>query len=113
MISPGEKLLIITRRLFETDLRRHFVGEVMEASGDMIRVIGHGFVFNNGSNEFLRIDELRTRLFSMVDGGLILVLLPPEVDLKKLHYVMTRAQKRFLTDGDKFRLNVTEFGAHR
>ena len=31
VVEPGEKLFIVTRRLFEGDLRRHFVGEVKAA----------------------------------------------------------------------------------
>ena len=32
VLGIGEEVLIIARRLFEKDLRRHFVGEVQEVS---------------------------------------------------------------------------------
>lgn len=38
IIERGEKVHIITRRLFESDLRRHFVGEVLDSEGSVARI---------------------------------------------------------------------------
>ena len=35
----------MTRRLFDDDVRRHFAGRIMAASGQMIRADGWVFVF--------------------------------------------------------------------
>ncbi len=86
LLAAGDKVLIITRRQFETDLRRHFVGEVEEWSGAVARVRGYAFVYDPYTNLFLRREDLRTRLFPIIDAGLIVVLLPKAVVLADLHY---------------------------
>lgn len=65
VLEVGDKLHIITRRLFEADARRHFVGEVIGISGQLQEVRGYAFVFNRGTNEYKRRPELRTRIFSL------------------------------------------------
>ena len=44
VIDVGDKVHIITRRLFEDDIRRHFVGEVTRVSGELQEVQGYTFV---------------------------------------------------------------------
>jgi hypothetical protein len=39
-IEIGDKVHIITRRRFESDMRRHFVGEVIGISGELCRLRG-------------------------------------------------------------------------
>ncbi|HLC03620.1 MAG TPA: hypothetical protein VJK02_11330 [Anaerolineales bacterium] len=46
VITVGEEVHIITRRLFENDLRRHFAGLVEEVSRSLLRARGHVFVFD-------------------------------------------------------------------
>lgn len=46
VIGKGEKVFIVTRRLFDGDLRRHFAGEVQEATDTVIRVRGFVFVYD-------------------------------------------------------------------
>ena len=40
VIDKGEKIHIVTRRNFEGDLRRHFVGEVVEVQDAAVRIEG-------------------------------------------------------------------------
>ena len=49
MIIKGEKVFVITRRLFDEDLRRHFVGEVQEITNVAMRVQGYSFVFDDNN----------------------------------------------------------------
>ena len=44
MIATGEKVYVITRRTFEGDLRRQFVGEVQAVTDFAMRVQGYAFV---------------------------------------------------------------------
>ena len=111
VIAQGNKLHIITRRLFDTDLRRHFAGVVEEVSGTLIKIKGYVFVFDDSDNQFVRRDEQRTRVFSISDSGLIINVLAEEVDLSQLKYEIDSQGRRMLTDGGAFGLNVTEFGA--
>ena len=111
-IAIGDKLHIITRRRFENDLRRHFVGEVIGISGDLQLVQGFGFVFVVGANEFHKLPEQRTRLFSLGQDGLIVNKIPSTVAISSLEY---RVQDRRLvvTDGKHFALDINEFGGAR
>jgi hypothetical protein len=112
-INVGEKVHIITRRLFESDLRRHFVGVVEEVTGAMIRARGYVFVFDEAANEFVRRDEQRQRLFSASDSGLIINILPAETELANLRYKIDGQGNRVLADGSTLSLNISEFGAKR
>ena len=61
VVEVGEKLHIITRRCFEEDMRRHFVGEVTATAGSLAELRGYAFVFHSGANEFRRHPEERRR----------------------------------------------------
>jgi len=113
MLSKGEKIFIITRRLFENDLRRHFIGEVQEVSGAAIRVRGYTFIFDDTSKEFVRRDNPRTRIFTIIDAGLIIILLPGEVVLEEIKYSINEKNYRIITDEKSFSMNVNEFGVFR
>ena len=63
-IEVGDKLHIITR-IFENDIRRHFVGSVVGISGDLQKIQGYAFVFEPGPNEYKKRAELRTRVLSV------------------------------------------------
>jgi hypothetical protein len=46
MLAKGEKVFVITRRMFAGDLRRYFVGEVQEVSSFAMRIQRYAFVFD-------------------------------------------------------------------
>ena len=111
-IEIGDKLHIITRRQFENDVRRHFAGEVTGISGTLHRIQGYAFVFNMGTNEFLKHPELRTRLFSLGEEGFIVNIIPSEVIIASLKYRLVENRLQ-ITDGAKFVLDINEFGGSR
>ncbi len=113
MLSKGEKVLVITRRMFPGDLRRHFVGEVEEASDTVVRVRGYVFVFDGNANDFVRREDLRTRIFSLVDAGLVINLLTRDANIEEIRYRWDEKHRRIVTDETSFAMNVTEFGAYR
>ncbi|MDX1437991.1 MAG: hypothetical protein R3335_14355 [Anaerolineales bacterium] len=113
ILKPGEKVHIITRRLFENDLRRHFAGEIERVSDSALRVRGYSFVYDGATNEFLRREEERLRVFPTEDAGLIINVIPDDTDLAKLAYLVNDEGERILTDGKSFSINVSEFGARR
>lgn len=111
-IEVGDKLHIITRRRFESDVRRHFVGEVIGISGELHSVQGYAFVFTPGANEYKRRSESRTRLFSLGEEGLIVNKIPREIAIASLEY--RSVEKRLvITDGKHFSLDINEFGGSR
>ena len=112
VIKVGDKLHIITRRRFESDVRRHFAGEVTAVSGELQEIRGYAFVFESGSNEYKKRPELRTRIFSVGQEGLIVTKLPAEIDIAAIQYrIMDKRLK--VTDGGKFSLEIHEFGSAR
>ena len=75
-----EKVHIVEHRRFESDLRRHFIGEVQFYDKDHLRVKGSLFVFDHGCGEFVKVPPERTRVFS-IDNHISITVLPEEFDL--------------------------------
>jgi len=113
VLNPGENVFIISRRLFEKDLRRHFVGEVQESTDTVVRIRGYAFVYDDNSQDFVKRDELRTRIISLTDARCIINLLPGDANLEDIRYQIDDRNQRIITDGKTFQLNVSEFSARR
>ena len=113
VLKTGEKVHIMIRRAFVGDLRRHFVGEIKEIGDTAIRVEGYAFIFNEGSNEYYRKPELRTRIFSITDGRTIINVIPPLTVIEKVTYCLSEDSNLIATDGEHFQLDINEFGIQR
>ena len=109
VLEIGEKLHIITRRNFADDLRRHFAGTVRAVDDGNMRIQGYTFVFNLSAMEYRRRPEVRTRIFPIGDGQLIINVLPADVVVEQLQYRKVD-DRLVVTDGLKFSLDVNEFG---
>ena len=112
VVQIGDKLHIMTRRLFEEDVRRHFVGEVTAASDVLAEVRGYTFIFNPGTNEYRRLPGERTRLIALGESGHVVNKIPSDVDVSSVGYE-TVESRLVITDGGSFSLPVNEFGAAR
>ena len=113
LIEAGDKLHVVTRRLFEGDIRRHFVGEVEETTNSAVRAAGFAFVFDMSLNQFVRRPERRVRILSLVDSGLIINLLPRGIVVEELRYQASADNRTIVTDGRGFRMDIHEFGSKR
>jgi hypothetical protein len=113
MLSIGEKIFVIARRRFENDIRRHFIGEVQNVSETAVRVCGYAFVFDNMLSEFVKGEDLLTRIYPMIDAGLVISVLPREVILEEVRYSMNEKKQRIITDDKTFEISVSEFGLKR
>ena len=113
LLKPGEKAHVITRRLFDNDLRRHFAGEVQEATETAVRLEGFVFVFDSGSSQFVRRPERRVRIIGLADSGQIVNVIPQTVNLEELSYGVSSENRTIITDGKSFSLEVNEFSAYR
>ena len=109
VIEIGDKLHIMTRRLFAEDIRRHFAGEITAVSELLIEMHGYTFIFNTSVNEYRRLPETRTRIFSLGNAGHIINKVPRDVDLDSLSYQIVE-QRLVVTDKRSFSLAVNEFG---
>ena len=112
VLSKGEKVLIIIRRLFEKDLRRHFIGEILEVSAELIRVSGYSFIFDENDKGFKRRGKLQINIFSLVDAGVEVIVLPEDVILDEIWYDINAKGHRIITDRKSFHMRVSEFGAN-
>ena len=113
LLKPGEKVHIVTRRLFESDLRRHFVGEVTETTETAVRLEGYVFVHEANSNQYAMRPERRVRIFGLADSGSIVNIIPPDVSLEDLSYQTSPQGRMVITDGKSFSLDINEFSATR
>ena len=109
VLAVGEKLHIMTRRLFADDVHPHFVGEISAVAGPLFRAQGYSYVFDSGTNSYVKHPKLRTRLFSLSDAGHIITVIPPEVDLNSLEYRLISGRLA-ITDSRGFTLEINEFG---
>lgn len=113
MLDIGEKVFVITRRLFDGDRIRLFVGEVQKSSDIAMKVCGYVFVHDDFTNEVVRREDIRTRIISFVDAVNIILVIPKEVDLEIVQYKLNDMNERVITDNDSFTMNLNEFGASK
>lgn len=113
VLEQGEKLHVIARMNFEGDLRRHFIGEVVDIDRDFARVEGHLYILDKGTGTFVRRKDKRVRLFGLADAKLIVNVLPAKADLAKVVYAQTEDRGLVVTDGSTFALDINEFGPGR
>jgi hypothetical protein len=112
VVDPGEKIHVIERRRFESDPRRHFFGVVDRSDGAVVRVTGYIFVYDSGSSTYVRSDKPRTRLISLTSSGLIINVVPGDVEVDAVRYSDDEGRLE-LTDGAGFSLDINEFGRFR
>ncbi len=108
ILHAGEKVHIIHRRLFQNEARRHMVGIVDAYENGMARVVGYVFTVDQSKYSYVRHDDRRTRIVALSSGDLIVNVLPPEVDIEKVHYVQESKSTR-VTDGSDWHLDLSEF----
>jgi hypothetical protein len=111
VLRKGEKIHVMVRRSFESDVRRHFAGTVVtDTEGDVVRIEGYAFVWDAGVNRYAKRPELRTRTFSLIDGRNIINVIPSNIDINKLQYTQSKEGHLVVTDGSVFQLDINEFG---
>ena len=109
VLKEGEKIHVIVRRLFERDVRRHFIGKVEGVSESIARVRGYTFLMDKGTNRYIRRSE-RTRLISLVDAGNAITVLPPESSIEDARYIYSDTEGMIITDDANFKLEINEIG---
>lgn len=110
-LSSGARVHVIDRRLFDGDIRRHFVGVVEAVANSVARVRGYTFVHEPGKGAYVRSRLEQTRLIPLTDGHLIIRVLPPETRVSEIEY-QADDNRTIVTDGS-FELEIADFGAHR
>lgn len=107
VLAVGEKVHIQYRRHFDSDVRRHFVGEVKWYSDGIARLRGFSFLYDDGLQAFVRLGAERTRLVPLGSGDII-NLLPADADLEEARYEADTDGGLVFTDGRTFHLEIAE-----
>jgi hypothetical protein len=110
IIEPGEKIHIITRRYYEADIKRHFLGVVLAVEGAVVRVEGYVFVLEEFSNKYVKRQDKRIRIFGLADGMHIINVIHPNADIEHVRYSV-KDNRLTITDGETFSLDINEFGS--
>ena len=105
ILNTGEYVHII-HQLFRGDARRHFVGAVEGHEGNLIRVKGYLFAMDSTQSQFVRREELRTRIISL-NESVIVNILPSHVKIDEITYTHRPNGDIFVTDGTEWHLNIT------
>lgn len=110
LLLKGEKIHVVHRRLFDHDIRKHFIGEVEDYENGIVRVVGHVWVIEDvKENIFRKKPEPRTRIISLSSGEVFVNVLPPQIELENIRYEGAGHNVR-VTDGSGWFLDIKEFG---
>lgn len=108
VLEPHERVLIITRRLYNGDVRRHFVGIVERYDHGVMRVRGYAFVYDPKEGGFVRRKNPRERLIPL-DNHVVVFILPDETEIGSVHYEVAGESGLVVTDSKHFKLEIGEF----
>lgn len=106
LLHRGDKVFIVERRLFDQDLRRHFVGEVEACTDVGFRARGYPFFYHPTAQTYVRKPSPRTRIFPF-DGNLIINVLPKDCDVESINYIASEIGTT-LTDRKSFEMDVSD-----
>lgn len=106
ILNIGEYVHIIHRPLFPADATRHFVGTVESHEGALVRVKGYLFAMDTTRRQFVRREQLRTRVVSLHDGVIVNVL-PAHVKIDQITYTHRPNGDILVTDGTDWHLDIT------
>ena len=108
ILDSGDRVLIITRRLFPGDVPRHFVGSVDRATQNAIVAHGYAFVRDAAQGDFVRRKGQRSRVFPL-DNHIVIFVLPDDVEIGQVRYEHRDGKELTVTDGKQFRIDISEF----
>lgn len=111
MLNANDNLLIVHRRLFETDHCRFFIGQVEDYQEGVVRIRGYSFARDNVDGNLCRKNECHTKLYAISSGTVMTYLLPNNVQIEHLS-METRTAGLCLTDNGDFSMNISEW-VHR
>lgn len=108
ILEAGSKVLIVHRRLFENDHSRFFLGVVDDYDLGVAKVRGNTWLRDPFTAQFLKKDDLRTKIVAVASGTLMVYELPPETDMKLLRFFTEKGGRLTLSDGKKFMADLSE-----
>ena len=107
ILQPGNKLLIVHRRLFKSDRTRLYLGTVNAYEDGIASVTGYTFVHDDVDGDYLRKNDERTKIVPIASGSLIVYLLSSEFAIDEAR-ICTRENRLILSDGRGSEMNLSE-----
>ena len=84
VVRQGDKLYVTEFAITGTHARHYFAGEVTGVSGDVIRLDGYDFVYDESSGAFTR-NPWRWKRIIRLDNAFVFFVLPEDCKLDALH----------------------------
>jgi hypothetical protein len=109
VLQQGDNVLVVHRRLFESDQPRYLLGVVVDREGDLATVTGQTWARDYFSSVAAHKDDVRTKVISLSSGTLIVYRLPRDSDLAAARIETDEATgATWLTDGSTLRMDLSE-----
>lgn len=108
MLTAGENILIVHRRLFDNDLPRFFLGTVDAYEAGIVKVSGYSWIKEPLSGKIFKNPDFKTKLCSLSSGTLLVYELPSNLPASELSLTHDDRGRMFVTDQKEFQLNITE-----
>ena len=108
VLKPGNVVFVVHRRLYDRDSPRFFLGRVECYDSGVARVIGYSFGRDGVSGNFTRKSDVRTKLFGIASGTLLVYCLPDEMAIEAARFEQSE-QGVCLVGSHGVSLNLSEW----
>ena len=108
ILNSGNKILVSHRRLYADDHARFFAGTVQDYENGIVRVAGYSWVRDPIQAKYVRKNDERIKIISLLAGTLVTYVLPDDVTIADLMIHQHKDHKVMLTDGKEFSMDLTE-----
>lgn len=108
ILETGDKLLIVHRRLYPSDLPRYFAGTVDAFADGLAVVTGYTWEREQFAGRFRKKEDVRRKIVPIASGTVLAYLLPRETDVGNLVVENLGRDTIWLTDRAHFRMDLTE-----
>lgn len=112
VLDIGEKVHVIERRMFDSDVRRHFIGVVERVDASVVRATGYVFVHDAMASTYVRGSQQRSRIIPLTATGFVINVIPSDASIEDVRYREENG-RLIVTDGGVFSLDINEFGGSR
>lgn len=113
VIGIGEKFHVVMRRNYNSQIQRHFVGQVEAADGSIVRATGYVFIYDELKAQYIKKNAPRTTVIDLAESGYIVNIIPQTVAIDDLRYEVIDRTYLAFTDGAGFVLDINEYGVKR
>ena len=108
IVTRGEALLVVHRRLFSDDEQRFFVGAVEAYDDGVARVRGYTWRRDpRHAGAWRKKDDPRTKLVPLCSAGLLVYPIPVD-DIDQVEFVSNGAEGLVLRAGPSFEMDLSE-----